>query len=276
MDIENIRYDFPSLQFKLVTLHMFPEKRYRDIHLHAALEIICVQKGCVECRVHNEQILLHENDAILINPNFHHRIHALEPSIVSYMQMDISKYSIQDFSRISYRFNEFITHRFTCSFSRIPQGSELYQLFTQIKEEAIEQQDGFQLYLKGYIHLIAAYITRHFITLPSIPEKLLNDIMPVVTYIEEHYLSKIYLDAIAQSTGMEKYRICKRFKDVTGRTIVDYINFIRLQKALELLTAGDKNISDAAFSSGFSSVQYFNRVFKNHYACTPSQYLKSI
>ena len=69
--------------------------------------------------------------------------------------------------------------------------------------------------------------------------------------------------------------ICKTFKKATGQTLVDYINFVRLQKARALLTAGDSNIAQVAFSCGFSSVQYFNRVFKNYYACTPSVYIRS-
>jgi len=276
MDIERIRYDFPSLCFKIVTLHMDPERSYRDIHLHAAIEIICVDDGSIECCVHDETMLLKKGEAVLINPFFHHRIKALEPSFITYIQVDITKYALQDFSRVSERFNEFLTHRFVRSYSRIQQDSELYHLFKQMQEEVIRQQDGFELYLKGYIHLLAGFITRHYLALQAIPEKQLSDITPIVAYIENNFLSKIYLDGIAQATGMEKYRICKRFKDVTGRTIVDYINFIRLQNALEMLTLGNGNISDAAFSSGFSSVQYFNRVFRNHYGCTPSQYIKSI
>ena len=276
MDIERIRYDFPSLCFKIVSLPMFPEGTYRDIHLHAAIEFIYVNSGKIACCIHDETILLQADEAVLINPFFHHRLCALEPSSVTYLQVDITKYAIQDFSRVSAQFNQFVTQRFTHSHIQILQDSELYHLFMQMKKEAIAQQNGFQQYLKGYIHILAGFITRNYLALQTIPEKQLSNIIPIVAYIEENYLSKIYLDEIAQATGVEKYRICKLFKEITGRTIVDYINFIRLQKALEMLTIGNGNISDAAFSCGFSSVQYFNRVFKKYYACTPSQYLKSI
>ena len=64
MDIERIRYDFPSLCFKIVTLHMDPERSYRDIHLHAAIEIICVDDGSIECCVHDETMLLKKGEAV--------------------------------------------------------------------------------------------------------------------------------------------------------------------------------------------------------------------
>ena len=276
MDIERIQYNFPSLCFKIHSLPMLPERKYRDIHLHTDIELICADSGSLACSIHDEEVLLQENEALLINPLFHHKLRALEPSSVTYIQIDITKYSIQDFSRVSDNFNTFISHRFLKSYCRISQDSELYRLFMQMKQEAIRQQNGFQLYLKGYIYQTAAYINRHFISPQVIPEKQLSDIIPVVAYIESNCLSRIYLDGIAQATGIEKYRLCKRFKQATGRTIVDYVNFIRLQKALELLAEGNGNISETAFSSGFSSVQYFNRLFKKYYACTPSQYIKSI
>lgn len=275
MDIESIKYDFSNLFLKLVTLNMQPELSYRDTHLHKAIEIIFVTSGSVACRIQDTEITLNSNDTVLINPLFAHRIRPLTPASITYMQIDISKYDLRETYPVSLCFNEFVSHQFTESHFLIQEHTELFRVLQNLKEEAIGQQKGFQLYIKGYIFEIAAYIHRHFLSPKTISEKYLPDISAMVTYIEENYHSKIYLEDIAKAAGLEKYSICKTFKKATGQTLVDYINFVRLQKARALLTAGDSNIAQVAFSCGFSSVQYFNRVFKNYYACTPSVYIRS-
>lgn len=275
MDIESIQYDFSNLFLKMDTLNMQPERAYRDIHLHKAIEIIFVTSGSVACSIQDSQIILNSNDTVLINPLFSHRFRPLTPANVTYMQIDISKYDLRETYQISHCFDEFIAHQFTESHFLIPQDSELSHVLQKLKTEAMDQKKGFQLYMKGYIFEISAYIHRHFLSPRTISKKYLPDISAAVAYIEENLQSKIYLEDIAKAAGLEKYTICKIFKKATGQTIVDYINFVRLQKARSMLTSGDCNIAQVAFSCGFSSVQYFNRVFKNFYACTPSVYIRS-
>ncbi|MBE7002133.1 MAG: AraC family transcriptional regulator [Ruminococcaceae bacterium] len=275
MDIEPIQFDFPNLFFKLSELEMDQTKMLRDIHIHKAIEIIYVNAGCVECIVQDSTITLQQGDALLIHPLYAHRMRPLKTASVTYMQIDISRYSAQNRYSISPYFDEFVGQRFTAHYYEIPPRSELYTLVQKMKQEAIGQQKGFQFYLKGFIYELAAYINRYFMSDWELPEKYFADISAIVTYIEENYAAKLYLDTIARETGIDKFTICKIFKLTTGKTVVDYINFVRLQKAQLMLMEGEKNISETAFSCGFASLQYFNRVFKKYYACTPSQFWKS-
>ena len=55
-----------------------------------------------------------------------------------------------------------------------------------------------------------------------------------------------------------------------------YLNDIRLEKACQQLKeSADKNIIDIAFDCGFSSNQYFTRVFKERYGMSPQRFRKS-
>lgn len=47
---------------------------------------------------------------------------------------------------------------------------------------------------------------------------------------------------------------------------------MRVKKAVQLLDSGEYSISEIAYMSGFSSPQYFSRVFKEVMNCTPSEY----
>jgi AraC family L-rhamnose operon regulatory protein RhaS len=62
-------------------------------------------------------------------------------------------------------------------------------------------------------------------------------------------------------------------KELSNCSPIEYLNRLRLRKASEMLLANPKlSVIDVAFSTGFSSNQYFNYVFKRHFKITPSEY----
>ena len=56
----------------------------------------------------------------------------------------------------------------------------------------------------------------------------------------------------------------------------DYIQLLRLKKAIELMADGNNNISEIAYEVGFSDPNYFSKVFKKAYQLTPSEYRKQL
>jgi AraC-like DNA-binding protein len=98
----------------------------------------------------------------------------------------------------------------------------------------------------------------------------------VVEYISKNYTAKLQLEELAKLISCDKYRLCRRFKQITGGTVVDYIHFVRLRRAQELLTYSNCNITETAYACGFASVQHFNTIFKQYLGCTPSAYKKWI
>ena len=97
--------------------------------------------------------------------------------------------------------------------------------------------------------------------------------MPIVEFIEKNYVSIISLNDISNVLHMNKNYICKIFKIATNKTIMDYLNFVRVENAKALLKSGI-SIFQVSSSVGFSSQSYFNKVFKKYILCTPSEYKK--
>nr|WP_297789746.1 AraC family transcriptional regulator [uncultured Allomuricauda sp.] len=102
-----------------------------------------------------------------------------------------------------------------------------------------------------------------------------NRLDKVLEYIMMHFKEVIDLDTVADMVGMNKSSFCRYFKQKTNKTFVDYINNVRINYACRLLKdKGKKNsISLACFESGFNSLSYFNRTFKKHVGCAPSEYI---
>ncbi|MBQ8294858.1 MAG: helix-turn-helix domain-containing protein [Clostridia bacterium] len=68
--------------------------------------------------------------------------------------------------------------------------------------------------------------------------------------------------------------LCRLFKQHTGMTMTDYLNNIRINYAVMLLQTQNLSIQQIAFECGFNNISYFNRVFKDHYKMSPSQFKK--
>ena len=60
----------------------------------------------------------------------------------------------------------------------------------------------------------------------------------------------------------------------TGMTFVEYVNATRIAEAETLLLETNDNITEIAYTIGFSSVQTFNRVFKQIRNINPTEYRK--
>ena len=70
---------------------------------------------------------------------------------------------------------------------------------------------------------------------------------------------------------MNKSYFCRRFKLITGKTPISYVNDYRLAKAFSLLTTTDMTTSQIAIITGFTDSNYFTRVFTRHYSISPSK-----
>ncbi len=99
-------------------------------------------------------------------------------------------------------------------------------------------------------------------------------LVKITRYIEENYTSPISLQSIATYFALSKQYIMRLFRDQFGITVTYYINRVRLQKSLELLTFHSLSISEVAYAVGFSGLYYFDRIFKKVYFLTPSEYQK--
>ena len=80
------------------------------------------------------------------------------------------------------------------------------------------------------------------------------------------------IDDLAETMNMSRAVFYRKIKTFTGASPIDLVKEMRLKRALELLDADTYSLSEVAYQSGFSSPQYFSRVFKEQMQCTPNEY----
>ena len=101
--------------------------------------------------------------------------------------------------------------------------------------------------------------------------EMLVELQNLLTYINRNYREDITLEKAAAVLHFSPSYFSKLFKRLTGMNFVNYINVVRVEKAIEELQTTAKKITDIAVDCGFSNVRTFNRVFKEITGQTPTQ-----
>lgn len=96
-----------------------------------------------------------------------------------------------------------------------------------------------------------------------------------IRYIHEYYASKISCDFLAARAFVSIGYFHRIFRDVTGRTPVEYIQYVRLHEAARLLRETCCSIEEAAAASGYLDLKYFYKLFRDEFNMTPARYRKA-
>lgn len=100
----------------------------------------------------------------------------------------------------------------------------------------------------------------------------LNRLTRLLEYLQKHYAEDITLEDAAQRAGLSRFYFTRLFKQHTGQTFYDYLNFLRISEAKKLLKDTDIPIRDIASACGYTSNSSFHRSFRRYQNCTPSTY----
>lgn len=87
--------------------------------------------------------------------------------------------------------------------------------------------------------------------------------------------SDLSVDMIAQKVGISRVHLHRKMKELTNQTPHSFIRNIRLQQAAKLLKDGKQSITDVMYICGFSNSASFSTMFKNHYGCSPREYMQN-
>ncbi|WP_240417818.1 response regulator transcription factor [Paenibacillus periandrae] len=95
-------------------------------------------------------------------------------------------------------------------------------------------------------------------------------------YVQQHYHKEITLSQIAEYSDLSISRFCVLFKKNNGDSFINYLNLYRIDKAKQLLLDLDLKVYEVADMVGFSSLPYFNRLFKSIMNQSPNEYRRSL
>ena len=101
-----------------------------------------------------------------------------------------------------------------------------------------------------------------------------TSVEPAIEYIENNYTQSICIAELAKLCNCSESGFFRTFKKSTGVTPVSYKHNVMIQHALELLSYTNMSIEEISLKVGFSSSNYFRKIFEKIIGKTPKEIRK--
>jgi AraC-like DNA-binding protein len=154
-----------------------------------------------------------------------------------------------------------------------------YMLHSAIKDynlrfEHYRELVGCRL-LEFFIRLSRDYVSYQYHQAGASIQKKYIKAKTLLAFLSREYCRKITRKDIEDEMEASYDYLNRIFKEFTGRSIHQYLNIIRMNKAMELIETTPLKFSDIGLLVGIEDTYYFSKLFKKHVGMTPTEYLKS-
>ncbi len=158
--------------------------------------------------------------------------------------------------------------------------ADIFRSFAAILRTVKEGTPIKELFLRAYTLNLLAWIMEKchqksedkHIFLENITSEKVFD---VIQYINHHYTENIKLSALSKKFYISYSHLSRQFKKITGKNFNDYVNELRLKKALFLLASTSLSIAEISKSLGFCKHSHFTELFLARYKTTPLKLRRS-
>ncbi len=96
-------------------------------------------------------------------------------------------------------------------------------------------------------------------------------VMKAQRFLEANYVMPPSLDELAAEVGLSRSAMCTGFRQILGQSVFDYVQDLRMQRALALLSEGDDPITQIAYAVGYNRSSSFAVAVHRHFGTTPSK-----
>ena len=247
-----------------------------------SMEIIEVLSGSVKIQIGTEILAADEGDFVYVPTSNVFRIDAVSSTAaVRAMVFDgsIIKENMQNFDEeVFYMFDVQSRNRISVFREGHPVYPTLSHYMSESYEEYIAKDVCYKLPIRANIYLMMTALLRYYCGSKDDSDRMIYHnvlrLAPVISFISEHYCEKIYVEKLADMINVSSDYFTKMFKDSIGKTPIEYINGLRINRAMELLYKTDESMSEIADEIGFCNPNYFHKTFKQYMDQSPLAYRK--
>lgn len=152
-------------------------------------------------------------------------------------------------------------------------------VLSNLFDEYVRQDKFFSTLVRSDMTKLLTLIVRQYEMQGSIEKDALFakyrvSIQDALKYIDNNFTQKLYLNDVCKKALMSPSSFSYIFKNITGKTLVEYLNYLRVLRASDLLCKTDKTILEIGLECGFRDAINFSRVFKKFTGYQPSTYRK--
>lgn len=257
----------------LVELEFLKENK-RKMHYHENFELLYLMKGRLSVSVEEEVFQLDIGDMILINASRNHAYEGTGDVLAG--RFSISHVKVRDLVGQN-------TVLFWCNSTAEKNEAydDLRQVILKIFNQFLRGENG-QIYLYSLYYQMLHILTTNFLLtakdLRYKSEKGNTDdrMQEIFAYVRANYRENITLQDLSDHLYLSPTYLSKYIKKKCGVNFIELINTVRLGRAMEDLMYSDASVMKIAMDNGFANVAAYNKVFKEAYETTPSEFRKKM
>ena len=244
-----------------------------DNHLHSAIEVILPQRGVSTYRLPDRVYNVEPGQILVVPSGCPHELTEPQETLRYLLLFEPNPFmSLRDMPSISDLMQNPIYLSEDTELRR-----QVNELLMQVVNFYFEKEPMWNSRCYSYLLQVYALLGKNYLNSKapqsaashSIDAEIMNS---TLTYINQRYMDDITLEDVASFAGFSKYYFSRIFKQFSGSSYSEYLTRKRLNVATDLLVRTNQPIREIAEQSGFGSVATFNRIFREHKNCTPSQF----
>ena len=168
-----------------------------------------------------------------------------------------------------------------CHFSEKElEGTGIPEIIWDIYNETQNQKYGYEISVTGNLHKLYLFFLRQWYSEKE-DKSIFNEmdetrITEALKYIEDNYQSDFSAYDIAKKCHVSYSYFSRWFKKITGKTFIQYVNYVRINHAEQLLMNSNYNITEISMQTGFPTTSYFIKQFKLQKGYSPGRFRKMI
>lgn len=258
-----------------------PGNNYIGCHWHEKIEFLFFLKGEAIIQCNSTSMNVKENDLVVVNSNELHQGHCLSDELDYYcIIVDTSLFQSRRVDICEAKYINPISQNLILFKNKIENDMEVAACINNFVKEFESKEIGYEMAIKACIYQLLVLLLRNYVQLVLTPReydarmKNLKRLNNILEYIENNYTEKITIDQLCSMANISRFHFCRIFKDITGKSVGEYLNSIRVNKAETMLKETDMNITEVAMACGFNDINYFSRLFKEYKKISPSTVVK--
>ncbi|KAE9634950.1 AraC family transcriptional regulator [Defluviitalea raffinosedens] len=257
-------------------------------HWHYYIELLYLYQGNIIVECDHVPYVLHPRDLIVIMPKSVHSIYAKNTEHIQYGVIKFNPNKLH-FSNES---APLVHSVFCCTtfqkklpihlnkkiLTPYPVKNIIDQLIHELAHKELFHDDLIDALLRVLLVLIMRIWQNSGIDLKSASgQKAAHpQIHYALEYISNHSGEPISIPDLARHCNMSYSTFSRHFKQQTGRSCKEYIEYVRVCKAQDLLLFTDQSLNYIAAETGFADCSHFIKTYKKFLGITPAQQRKSL
>lgn len=258
---------------------------YKDcyIHWHEEMEIIYVEDGKTHVSINDKNIYGNQGDLIFIEKGAVHYIQNIDTDNVLKFRTLVFNINMLFLSEENYCQKHFIAPLMNCNimFSNIISPNDknykkILSAYLSLIEAYKKKEEFYEIHIISLMYNLfyEMLVGDHVLQREQTSRKNQRVIKRCLAYVDQNYQNHITVKEVSTMVNFSESYFMHAFSEYTGKSLITYINEVRLDKAKNMLSSTDKSISDISFDCGFQSTSYFIKLFKKQNGLTPVQYRK--